>query len=538
MPSIQLDAEPTVLVVGDNARHVGELETSLTTLRVFCERASIHDVEPTAVAVAPDLVLLVGDAATRDCDAVVAALRRALRERLPPIAVVLEKNDFGSRLGAFQRGAVATFPAGDDPDVLAARTRRLLLDLATSGGASGDLGETSLDELLATLSHELRAELCKGSEPGTAPLGLVFGPGKPLAIAVRDFVVRVKRSVVTATPLPASPRFGQAPPTTPSVSALPAERPAAAAPDEQVPSAIPTAEPAAAQRVRVEAAYRRARLHLQRPLTVGSLRFPLWLAIAVGTVGVVTSIALVSVLSLVFGSAELAAPPPALSAPAPKAGSAASEPPAARPKTRLELASSGDPTALEALLAIGASERTAEQALAVAIGQQAQVQQELERLMREVGAQPELLVERKIQRRLIAAARDPATGPATLKALVAVDAPESSDLIFEVWTGTSAQTAMTELAQSLVHTLPVRQRASPALDVALALRTDGPCDAKRRDVERALELGDRRSLLPLGKLTARRGCGPRKADDCYACLRDDDTLQKAISAVRRRPPPL
>jgi len=54
----------------------------------------------------------------------------------------------------------------------------------------------------------------------------------------------------------------------------------------------------------------------------------------------------------------------------------------------------------------------------------------------------------------------------------------------------------------------------------------------------ALKDGDRRSLPLLTKLNAKRGCGPKKASDCFECLREPkDELTATINAVKSRHAP-
>ncbi len=814
MPSLQIDAQPTVLVVGEQAYDASELERGLADHGIYCERAEPANAGVTAVAVAPDLVLLVGSAGGEHYDPVIATLRRSLHDRTPPIAVVTGTHDLATRLDAFRRGAAAVFAEGDEQGELAAKLDQLIRDLADGKYVGPSVGESSLDELLGALSHDLRAELVHEKEVDAGPVRLVLGGGKPLAMALREFVMRVKRNVLDATQLPGEPTAEPAVDTplegprrsidgmrivladedagradvvaqalrelgaqvlvtdiAPSkarqkllraldpqallagddqipgpgldllrtvrddyrlrwaslvvlrweevwpdeteppaiepllgtlaglieveraaeqrgaaglsfdlrlesigpirllraldasdkpvrllvdnprlrievelsagrvesaraqpadggpeltgldalsalsvlhageVSVEPRESPAAtpalgslddllarleerkppvapslfpealgsvlqpSAPSHGVPAApaVPTVEalPAAAPlpaEPLLDATLPAAdELHgalaappppfgvVEEPLephvgaetarvvALGPLRVPYWIAVAFAAGTVLVLAALVVVLSLGPRRSPVAAAPVSSAAPLPSRAPAApplASPPHSKSPTQLERASAGDQAALAKLLAIPADQRSTEQALAIAKGQQAKELHELAELMQKLQSDPKQLKERSIQRRLVAAARDPITGATTLRGLAAIDAPESADLLYKVWTGTRAKTPMTELAESLVHSEAVQRRASPALAVALALRAKASCDVMKKTVERAGREGDRRSLVPLARMMLKRGCGERKAHDCYPCLRDNHTLETAMAAVRRRRPPL
>ena len=107
-----------------------------------------------------------------------------------------------------------------------------------------------------------------------------------------------------------------------------------------------------------------------------------------------------------------------------------------------------------------------------------------------------------------------------------------------MWTGTAVRNDTTELAGTLVYSTDVRPKASPALSVALDLRLAETCPQFQTSLPKALKDGDRRALHSLTKLLSKRGCGPKKADDCFACLREQkDELTATINAVKSRRPP-
>lgn len=159
-------------------------------------------------------------------------------------------------------------------------------------------------------------------------------------------------------------------------------------------------------------------------------------------------------------------------------------------------------------------------------------------LFRKVMDSPALGKDPAIQSDLLRLADDPRTARDALAALAALEGPISADLLYEVWTRTPVQSDTTELARRLVSSTDVRAKASPALAVALELRAAETCQKYQTILPLALKDGDRRSLHLLAKLTSKRGCGPKKAQDCYACLRTPrDELSATLGAVKGRRPP-
>jgi hypothetical protein len=146
--------------------------------------------------------------------------------------------------------------------------------------------------------------------------------------------------------------------------------------------------------------------------------------------------------------------------------------------------------------------------------------------------------DKAVQAQLLQFVGDAETARDALAAMVVAEAPVGPDLLYEVWTGTPARTDATELARALVYSKDVRPRASAALAVALELRVAEKCEDFKAVLPKALKDGDRRVLHLLTKLTAKRGCGPKKADDCYACLREPaDELTATMNAVKSRKAP-
>jgi len=151
---------------------------------------------------------------------------------------------------------------------------------------------------------------------------------------------------------------------------------------------------------------------------------------------------------------------------------------------------------------------------------------------------PALAKDKASQSELLRLASDPDTARDALAAMTQLEAPIGADLLYEVWTGTAVRNDTTELARTLVYSTDVRPKASAALGVALELRSAESCPQFQTALPKALKDGDRRALHLLTKLLNKRGCGPKKTEDCFACLREQkDELAATINAVKSRRPP-
>lgn len=221
--------------------------------------------------------------------------------------------------------------------------------------------------------------------------------------------------------------------------------------------------------------------------------------------------------------ATAAVPAPAQERPAAPSRAAATKP-STPALSEIEAKPLGSLSASELLkLAEARSERQRDAALA---------------LRRKLEDSPALAADKAVQLELLKWASDEETAREALGAMAALKGPIGADLLYEVWAGTSARTDATELAHALVYSSDVRPKATPALAVALELRQAETCEQFQSALPKALKDGDRRSLTPLMKLGNKRGCGPKKSQDCYACLRaQPDELTATINAVKSRRSP-
>jgi hypothetical protein len=222
-------------------------------------------------------------------------------------------------------------------------------------------------------------------------------------------------------------------------------------------------------------------------------------------------------------SASPVAPAPA-PAPAPPAVEAAKE----------EKPSS---SALAALEGKAPGALSVEDVLLLNAGRAEHKREDVQALAHKLQEQPDLAQQPAVQAQLLRFAGDPDTAATALAVMARAPSPIGPDLLYEVWTSRILSPGTGELARSLLYSQEVRRGASPALEVALQLN-GASCEAIQAALPKARSDGDRRSLVPLAKVNLRRGCGPKKTGDCYACLRSQTKQVLAtMEAVKRRRAP-
>jgi len=136
---------------------------------------------------------------------------------------------------------------------------------------------------------------------------------------------------------------------------------------------------------------------------------------------------------------------------------------------------------------------------------------------------------------VIAAAQGPAESADAAFALMESGlGTKGPDLLHELSTTKGVPTrTLTRVKQTLAKA-DVKAHMSPALSVAIDMRSASGCEAKRALLSRAKEQGDTRVLGSLRGLVASRGCGFLGLGDCWSCLRRDNALGSAIAAVEER----
>jgi hypothetical protein len=268
---------------------------------------------------------------------------------------------------------------------------------------------------------------------------------------------------------------------------------------------------------------------LNVPARVGSRQFALWQVVAPGSL---VAGALVVLLLSWVGSAAKSVPTAALPS-APSAAALSVTAPTAKTDEQKPTASPRPGLEGKAPETLSASEL-----LSLADGRVQREREAAQALQRKVQNDPARALDKAVQTELLRLAGDGDTAREALATMTQLPSPIGADLLYEVWTGTATKNDTTELARTLLYSTDVRPKATAALSVALQLRSAETCEEFRTVLPAALKDGDRRALHLLTKLTNKRGCGPKKNEDCFACLREQpDELTATINAVKSRRPP-
>jgi hypothetical protein len=211
-------------------------------------------------------------------------------------------------------------------------------------------------------------------------------------------------------------------------------------------------------------------------------------------------------------------------------------PPPDRTPALLADAEFGDDKAIEELLKVPPESRDRELWLVLAKGRVAQdnVDKAMQLLRQAVHLNDELAKDAEVAALVRQGASDAKGSKLALATAAEALGYRGVDILFSVWADTKKRTPTTALAEQYLQEQKIRDRASPALKLALTLRDEVACPEVRKLLEEAKAVGDSRALRPLAQMRKTRGCGPGKKQDCFECLRDDDLLETAIAAAAER----
>ncbi len=195
---------PTLLMVGSGDPLDAALKVALDRHGIFVEAVGIANLRRSVHLTAPDLVLLVGDAAAHGGLAALRLLAEDASGSAIPVVLLAEDARLESRLHAFRHGAVAVVPRSASADAVARKIVALSQELSEHfEEKTGEIGEATFDELVDLVKKELRSGILSVHAPKNkgGPMRLVLGAGRPVAEAVQEFVARLRPLVSAADPM-------------------------------------------------------------------------------------------------------------------------------------------------------------------------------------------------------------------------------------------------------------------------------------------------------------------------------------------------
>ncbi|MBO6933614.1 MAG: hypothetical protein JJ863_01525 [Deltaproteobacteria bacterium] len=188
---------PTLLVVGTGEPMWEAIEAGLERHATFAEGAEKDSAAQAAMVAAPDVILLVGDAA-KDHDAVLASFAQHPIARVVPVIILIDRSNLQARLDASRRG-VTFVERSASADQVAREIAALCRELPDRPSKpSMELGETSLDEVLAILKTELQSGILSVKTGQDEGARFVLRSGRKVGSAIQDFVSRIRPLVEKA----------------------------------------------------------------------------------------------------------------------------------------------------------------------------------------------------------------------------------------------------------------------------------------------------------------------------------------------------
>jgi hypothetical protein len=109
-----------------------------------------------------------------------------------------------------------------------------------------------------------------------------------------------------------------------------------------------------------------------------------------------------------------------------------------------------------------------------------------------------------------------------------------ADIAYDLVTTSNVRPWVQSRAETFLQSPAFDKVATPSLRAIVKLRYSAGCEEKRSLLGDLKKVSDERALFELVPLQDKTGCGARKKDDCYPCLRTSNDLDDAIAAVRTR----
>ncbi len=229
--------------------------------------------------------------------------------------------------------------------------------------------------------------------------------------------------------------------------------------------------------------------------------------------------------------------PASASAMASASASAAPTRPAPPKASLAARAAEGEPDAVKALENKPLGERTTDEVVALARAGAQDKRRNITELGRKIHLVPKLVDDPATLKSIRQYANDPEVVPELVLMLSDLPGPTGPDLMYKLGPASFPKTSASPLLEQALYAKDVRAKSSAALAVLLDLRREEDCEKAAKLLLKAKTDGDKRLLPQLARLQNKFGCGPKKQDDCWACLRKGDLIKDAIKEVSKRKGP-
>ena len=157
---------PTVLMVGQGEPMQTALGEALRRHGISVAASATAELEQAVRVYAPDMVVLIGDAAIRGGERVVQRMAENRATDVLPIAVVSNDAVLKGEAQDFRSGAVAVVPRGAGADSIARRLAELADEVPRRPGfVTGALDESNLQELLDLVSDDTKTGILSIRSP-------------------------------------------------------------------------------------------------------------------------------------------------------------------------------------------------------------------------------------------------------------------------------------------------------------------------------------------------------------------------------------
>jgi len=195
---------PTLLMVGQGEPMQTALGEALRRHGISVATSATAELEQAVRVYAPDMVVLIGDAAIRGGESVVRRMAENRATDVLPVAVVSNDAVLKDEARDFRSGAVAVVPRGAGADSIA----RQLVELADEvprrpGFVTGALNESNLQELLDLVCDETKTGILSVRTPNGALDGMpvVIEPERRYAQQTLQILDRLREAVADVEPL-------------------------------------------------------------------------------------------------------------------------------------------------------------------------------------------------------------------------------------------------------------------------------------------------------------------------------------------------